>query len=146
MPSGWRSPKRSTAGGLRDAGASSPAASAARMLDRAWMHRRMFSNELGRPSTHWGGAKLEDAERSALATAWSTAGSLQLDEDWQDLDARTREFLGDVLEAARAVDRAGIPGSPRLRAPLSPDARRHFEAVASDGTHAGCVNPGSESL
>ena len=139
-------PQAVEGGGLRDAGASSPAASAARMLDRAWMHRRMFSNELGRPSTHWGGAKLEDAERSALATAWSTAGSLQLDEDWQDLDARTREFLGDVLEAARAVDRAGIPGSPRLAAPLSPDARRHFEAVASDGTHAGCVNPGSESL
>lgn len=139
-------PQRVEDGWQRDAGKSSPATAAAEMLDRAWMHRRMFSNELGRLSTRWGGAELGPGERSALATAWSSAGSLQLDAGWESLDARAREFLGNVLETARAVDRAGVPGALRVSASLSPGGQRHFEAVAGDGIHAGCVNPGSEAL
>ena len=128
------------------AGVARASAAAAEMLDRAWMHRRLFINDLGGLSTRWGGNALEAGESSALATAWSTAGSLQLVEDWGSLDASARGFIGAVLERARALDVAGIPGTVRVQSPLSPGPRRYFEAVATDGIHLGDVNAGDVAL
>jgi alpha-galactosidase len=84
-------------------------------LARAWMHRRLWSNDPDCLMVRASDTRLSADERRALAAVVATTGGVAVfSDDLSRLGAEERALLAGALQSARAADTAGLPGVVRV--------------------------------
>jgi alpha-galactosidase len=112
-------------------------------LARAWMHRRLWSNDPDCLLVRGSDTQLTADERSALAAVIATTGGVAVfSDDLTRLGAGERALLAGALRCARAVDTAGLPGVVRVPELLRDEIPGR--ALANDGADPilALLNPG----
>lgn len=104
-------------------------------LTRAWMHRRLWSNDPDCLMVRAQDTQLSSDERRALAAVVATTGGVVVfSDDLTRLAAPERRLLGAALRTGLAVDTAGLPGVARVPGVLAEEIPSR--AVATDGGDA----------
>jgi alpha-galactosidase len=104
-------------------------------LARAWMHRRLWSNDPDCLLVRATDTRLSADERCALAAVVAaTGGAVVFSDDLTRLGGPERALLGAALRVGRAVDTAGLPGVVRVPELLAEEIPGR--ALASDGGDA----------
>jgi alpha-galactosidase len=115
-------------------------------LARAWMHRRLWSNDPDCLLARSADTRLSLDERCALAAVVATTGSVAVfSDDLSRLGVAERRLVAATLRCGHATDTAGLPG--RVRVPDLLAEENPARAVASDGADAvlALVNAGEQA-
>ncbi len=113
------------------------------ILNRAWMHRRLWLNDPDCLMSRVVDTKLTRAEAHTLAASIAATGGMVLfSDDVPKLDDGSRELVARTLRLAREVDDAGDVGTARVPALLCTEFPELVVARVQGGALALCVNAG----
>jgi alpha-galactosidase len=85
------------------------------VLNRAWMHRRLWQNDPDCLMTRSDRTQLTALEARALATAVAATGGMAIfSDDLPELSPESRELVAETLTTARRVDAGGARGTARV--------------------------------
>lgn len=117
------------------------------ILNRAWMHRRLWLNDPDCLMSRSADTALAPHEAHTLATAIAvTGGMLLFSDDVPKLTEESRRLVAETLRVAREVDEAGEVGAARAEALLSAEIPQQVTAQVPGGVLLACVNAGEEPL
>jgi len=115
------------------------------ILNRAWMHRRLWQNDPDCLMARQTRTELDAGERRSLAAAIAaTGGSVVFSDDVPELADAERAFVRDTLAAAREADALGLPGRARSGGVLAAEIPEGACAADAEGGAVAVVNAAEE--
>ncbi len=117
------------------------------ILNRAWMHRRLWLNDPDCLMSRVTDTRLAPHEAHTLATTIAVTGGMVLfSDDVPKLADESRSLVAETLRLARAVDEAGETGTARAPGLLAQEFPDLLVAPVQGGALVACVNTGEEAI
>lgn len=117
------------------------------ILNRAWMHRRLWLNDPDCLMARLVDTKLTRTEANTLATAIAaTGGMVVFSDDVPKLDDESRALVAQTLRLAREVDEAADAGTAHVPALLGAEFPGQVVSRVQGGALVLCVNAGDDPV
>lgn len=117
------------------------------ILNRAFLHRRLWLNDPDCLMSRATDTKLEPHEAHTLAVAVAVTGGMVLfSDDVPKLGGESRRLVAETLRVAREVDEATTIGAARVAEPLAAEIPETITACVPGSVLVAVVNPGEARI